>query len=400
MKYKFILKKGVNTENTIYIDPKNETSLDKLFLKLIYIGKLSKSSKIILNLDEVYNEDLKQFIIDFITIQTYNYKTPDLINNINIRKSLIGTVINEVRHMIDSPPNIMDIFTITEYIQQNTPSNIKIDILDENDLIRLNMNYILGMNNGSSKPAKMIVLTYNTNNDKPVILVGKGVIFDSGGINLKRGNFSNMKSDKSGALYVWGLIKSLAINEVNGHFIGIMPFIENMPGNRAIHPGDILKGCDGRTVEVVNTDAEGRVILADALCWANKNISNPKLTIDLATLTGAVGNIFGNLGTGLMCNKHGEKYADELIKIGDEIREYFWKLPLHRAFKNYLNSNVADYRNYSDDISAGTIMAGMFLAEYAPQNTPWIHLDIAGVAYKKYSTGEPMLALYYFLINL
>jgi len=401
MKFQIFLKKGINTENNIYIDLNNEISIDKLLSKLILIGKLSIKKKITLNLDEVYNENLKQYIIDFITIQTYNYKTPNLIHNITIPfGSVIGNVINEVRYIIDSPPNIMNIYTINQYILDNTPKNVKINILEEDDLIKLNMNYILGMNHGSNKPAKMLVLTYATNSDNPVVLLGKGVIFDSGGLNLKRGNFSDMKSDKSGALYVWGLIKALSINQVSGNFIGIMPFIENMPGSKAIHPGDILKGCNGKTIEVINTDAEGRVILADAFCWADKNIDNPKITIDIATLTGSVRSIFGGLGTGLMCNQFANKYADKLMNIGDEIREYFWKLPLHRTFKKYLHSNVADYRNFSDDITAGAIMAGMFLAEYAPKNTPWIHLDIAGVAYKTQSTGEPMLALYYFLTRL
>jgi len=401
MNFNISLKKGVNTHNNIFIDPEDEISIDNLLENLIVIGKYSLKHKISLNLDKVNNDKLKQFIIDFLTVQTYHYKTPHLIRNINIPlHSEIGNVINEVRHIIDTPPNLMDIYNIHQYIIDNTPDNIKIDILEEKDLIKLNMNYILGMNKGSNKPCKMIVLTYATNKNNPVVLVGKGVIFDSGGLNLKRGNFSDMKSDKTGALYVWGLIKALALNNVSGNFIGIMPFIENMPGSKAIHPGDILKGCDGKTTEVVNTDAEGRVILADALCWANKNIHNPKITIDIATLTGSVRSIFGGLGTGLMSNQLGNTYADKLINIGDEIREYIWKLPLHRCFKKYLNSNVADYRNHSDNISAGAIMAGMFLAEFAPKNTPWIHLDIAGVAFKEQSTGEPMLALYYFLTRL
>jgi leucyl aminopeptidase len=401
MEFNFFLKKGITTKNDIYIDINDEISLDNLISKLISIGNIAKNNKIILNLDDISIEHLKNYIIDFITIQTYNYKKRELIQNITMPgKSIIGSIINETRYIIDSPPNIMNINTITEYIQNNTPSNVKITIIEEDELIKLNMNYIVNMNKGSEYPAKMIVLTYQTIEENPVVLVGKGVIFDSGGLNIKRGNFSDMKCDKTGAIYVWGLIKALSLNNVDGHFIGLLPLIENMPGSGAVHPGDILRGCNDKTVEVVNTDAEGRLILADALCWANKNINNPKLTIDIATLTGTTISIFGSLGTALMSNKSAQPYVEELIRIGDNTREYYWPLPLHRIFQKYLNSDVADYRNHSDNISAGTIMAGMFLAEFAPKDTPWIHLDIAGVAYRQNATGEPMLSLYYFLAYL
>jgi leucyl aminopeptidase len=401
MEFRFIEGVGKSDSNTIYIEPENEISRDNLILKLIAIGKIERHNKIRLNLDRIYNKKLKQFIIDFITIQTYNYKKRDLIKNIRMPgKSTIGSVINECRYIIDSPPNIMNINTITDYIRVNTPENIDISILDEDTLKKLDMNLLVGMNSGSKYPASMIVLTYKTADIDPVVIVGKGVIFDSGGLNLKHGDFADMKSDKTGAIYVWGLIKAMALDNIGGHFVGLLPFIENMPGLDAIHPGDILKGCDGRTVEVTNTDAEGRVILADALCWANKNIHRPRLTIDIATLTGQAVSIYGNLGTAVMCNKSGDKYVRQLVSLGDINGEYFWQLPLHRVYKKYLDSDVADYRNFSPEISASTIMAGMFLAEFAPKKTPWIHLDIAGVSYRNNATGEPMLSLYYFLSEL
>ena len=401
MEFRLIEGTRESDSNTIYIEPENEVSRDNLILRLITIGKIARHTKIKLNLEKIYNKKLKQFIIDVITIQTYNYKNKYLIKNIRMRgKSIIGSVINECRYIIDSPPNIMNINTITDYIRVNTPENIDISILDEDTLKKLDMNLLVGMNSGSKYPASMIVLTYKTADIDPVVIVGKGVIFDSGGLNLKHGDFADMKSDKTGAIYVWGLIKAMALNNTGGHFVGLLPFIENMPGVDALHPGDILKSCDGRTVEVINTDAEGRVILADALCWANKNIHRPRLTIDIATLTGQAVSIYGNLGTAVMCNKPGDKYVRQLVSLGDINGEYFWQLPLHRVYKKYLESDVADYRNFSAEISASTIMAGMFLAEFAPKKTPWIHLDIAGVAYRNNSTGEPMLTLYYFLSEL
>jgi leucyl aminopeptidase len=401
MEYRFIEGVGKSDSNTIYIELENEISRDNLILKLIAIGKTERDKKIRLNLDRIYNKKLKQFIIDFITIHTYNYKKRDLIKNTRMPgRSTIGSVINECRYIIDSPPNIMNINTITDYIRVNTPENIDISILDEDTLKKLDMNLLVGMNSGSRYPASMIVLTYKTADIDPVVLVGKGVIFDSGGLNLKHGDFSSMKYDKTGAIYVWGLIKALALENTSGHFVGLLPFIENMPGSNALHPGDILKGCNGRTVEVTNTDAEGRVILADALCWANKNIHRPRLTIDIATLTGQAMSIYGSLGTAVMCNKSGDEYVRQIVRLGDNNGEYFWQLPLHRVYKKYLDSDVANYRNFSPEISASTIMAGMFLAEFAPKKTPWIHLDIAGIAYRNNATGEPMLTLYYFLSEL
>ena len=398
MEFKFIQGTGKTTNRHIYIDTGSDLSRDILIQHIIGIAKIARDHKVKINLQKVYSDDLKKFIVDLLTIQSYNYKNKDLIKNIDMpEKSIIGSVINECRYIIDSPPNIMNIHTITDHIMKNTPKNIEISILDEETLKSLDMNLIVGMNSGSRYPASMIVLTYKKNPVDPVVLVGKGVIFDSGGINIKSGDFSNMKCDKTGAIYVWGLIKALSLNNIDGHYVGLLPFIENMPDSKALHPGDILKGCDGRTVEVLNTDAEGRVILADALCWANKNIPNPSLTIDIATLTGLAAVMFGNLGTALMCNKTGEKYVDKLITMGDDNGEYFWQLPLHSVFKKYLVSDVADYKNYSPEISADTIMAGMFLAEFAPKKTPWIHLDIAGVAYHEKATGAPMLTLYNFL---
>jgi leucyl aminopeptidase len=401
MEYTFIEGLGKSTNNIIYISPKSELSKDKLVDKLNELGKLSNDEKIKINLDKIISPELKVFIIDMLTTQSYNYKNPENVKNIDMPgNSVIGNVINECRHIIDSPANIMHANAIISYMKKNTPKNITITILNEKQLKKLNMNLLVGMNSGSKYPASMAILTYKKTNVSPIVLVGKGVIFDSGGLNIKNSDFSNMKSDKTGAIYVWGLIKTLSLNNINGHFVGILPFIENMPSSKALHPGDVLKGCSGKTVEVTNTDAEGRIILADAMCWANKHIENPRLTIDIATLTGMAVAIFGSLGSAIMCNKKGEKITKQLIEIGDNNGEYFWQLPLHHRYLKYLESDVADYKNYNADISADTIMAGMFLAEFAPKNTPWLHLDIAGVAYREQSTGEPMLSIYQLLTNL
>jgi leucyl aminopeptidase len=206
-----------------------------------------------------------------------------------------------------------------------------------------------------------------------------------------------MKCDKTGAVYVYGLIKTIAQMGLEGHFIALLPIVENMPSKDAVHPGDIIKTCNGKTVEISNTDAEGRIILADALCYAQKTFSNMKLIVDIATLTGQASSILGNMGTIVLHNKLGKSFSDKLYEIGNDNHELYWTLPLHRKFTKLLESDVADYISYNPNAHADTIMAGLFLNEFVNPKTPWMHLDIAGVAYKQHATGEPLSSLFYFL---
>ena len=402
MEYKFI--EGVNklqidNPNVIFVEKNNEVSMDKLFLSMAEIGKKSQNANIKINLESVYDNNLKNIILENLTTANYSFKKSRgslLLPN----KSIIAEIVNECRKIIDTPANLMNAEILTNYIVNQRISGLSYEILGEDELKRASLNGILAVNQGSNNQAKMLVIRYGNNRLEPIVLIGKGIVFDSGGINIKSGEFVDMKADKTGAVYAWGLIKALALNRVPGHYIAILPLAENMPDGHSMHPGDIYPTCDGRTVEISNTDAEGRLILADAMCWTQKNIKNPKLLIDLATLTGMAAAFFGSMGTAAMTNKLGKSYLNRLIEIGDKHHEYYWEVPLHRVFRSKLDSRVADLKNYNPSINAGTIMAGMFLNEFIPNTTPWIHLDIAGVSYKDESTGEPMLSLYHFLINL
>lgn len=355
--------------------------------------------------------DLRQVIIDKFIIAYYNYKTykngyeiPNVFLETGNPISQYGTIALtalDCMRIIDSPPNIMNTESIVDYILNNRVPGLDIEVIGPEDLKKHNYEGLLAVNQAcSTRPPKMLILRYNglvqKEKAKPIVFVGKGVIFDSGGINIKYGEFSDMKHDKTGAIYVWGLLKTLAMTKSRGDFIGVLPFVENMPGSNAIHPGDIIRACRNKTVEVANTDAEGRLILADALCWITNNNIKPSMIIDIATLTGQASSIFGELGTAVMTNDMGAKYVSGLQQIGEKWREYFWTLPIHRVFRKYLQSNVADITN-SPSIRAGTIMAGMFLAEFVDADVPWIHLDIAGVAFKKRATGSPLCSIYYFI---
>jgi len=395
----------------------DEDSLDRLYSKITKLAT-KKQLHLILNLDGVttYSEQ----IIEAFCIASYSYKELHRLENVYIRSksfmhtqpylkkisecSIISNITLECMRLVDTPPNIIDSNTLLDFIKKNKHSEMKLKILEEPNLKDKNMNGILAVNSGSKNPARLIEIKYYKNSKNssditlnPVVLVGKGVIFDSGGLNLKRGDFRDMKCDKTGAVYVYGLIKAIAEMGIDGHFIGLLPIVENMPSKDAVHPGDIITTCNGKTIELSNTDAEGRIILADALCYAQKTFPEMKLIIDVATLTGQAASIFGNMGTVVLHNKRAKSFCDKLQQIGNNNRESYWTLPLHRKFTALLQSDVADYISYNPNAHADTIMAAVFLNEFVEPKTPWIHLDIAGVAYKQHATGEPMSSLFRFL---
>jgi leucyl aminopeptidase len=390
----------------IYFNTNDELSLDEFYEKLWKIAK-KNHLKCRLNLDFV-SDEYKRIIVESFIIGAYTYKDLNRLKNVFVGnrtildESPLAYIITQCMSIIDTPPNKMNSIILDKFVREHADKNISIETFEEDRIAAEGLNGILAVNQGSINPAKMIILRYSHPSDikeDPVVLVGKGVIFDSGGLNIKHGDFKNMKCDKAGAVYVYGLIQALAVNKARGNFIGFMPLVENMPSNNAVHPGDIISTCNGKTIEISNTDAEGRIILADALCWVRKNISSPKMIIDMATLTGQAVSIFGGLGTALISNKAGEQISKELMNIGDKYREFYWILPIHRQFRAMLESDVADYISYNPTSNADTILAGVFLNEFVDPKVPWIHLDIAGVAYKDNATGEPMRSLYYFLLN-
>ena len=302
----------------------------------------------------------------------------------------IANVQNEIRSLINMPANLLNSNVYSKYIKSNISKKIKLKVYDEKVLKKIGCNLILGVNNGSKYPAKLLILEYKNidkkekGKSKPVALIGKGVMFDSGGLNIKTGDFSDMKTDMAGSAIVYGTIKLLEHFNIKGHFIGLLPIVENMVDANSTRPGDILTAYNGKTVEIIDTDAEGRLIMADALAFS-KNF-NPYLCIDIATLTGQVAAIFGSKSAVVMGNNN--KLIQDMINSGIKNNEKFWELPMWKEYVELTKSNIADYKNYTYGVSAGTIMAGAFLSNFVPQNTNWLHLDIAGVDFLKSNTNN------------
>jgi len=278
------------------------------------------------------------------------------------------------------------------------PAALNVQILEEEDMAKLGMGALLSVSRGSRQPAKLIVLQYNgsATNKNPVVLVGKGVTFDSGGISIKPGAaMDEMKFDMCGAASVFGTVSAVAELALPVNLVGIVPATENLPDGDASKPGDIVTSMSGQTIEVLNTDAEGRLILCDALTYADK--FDPDVVVDIATLTGACVIALGHHATGLLSND--QALADELLAAGRTSGDRAWQLPLWDEYDEQLVSNFADMANIGGR-SAGTITAACFLARFS-KNYHWAHLDIAGVAWKsgkdKGATGRPVPLLMQFL---
>ncbi len=277
---------------------------------------------------------------------------------------------------------------------------MKVQVLECKDMEKLGMGTLLSVAQGSVQPPKLITLEYRGagKSQKPVVLVGKGVTFDTGGISIKPApEMDEMKFDMCGAASVLGTLKAVAEMKLPINVVGIIPATENMPGGRATKPGDIVTSMSGQTIEILNTDAEGRLILCDALTYAER--FEPDVVVDIATLTGACVIALGHVASGLFSNN--EAIAKELIAAGDTANDRAWHMPLWDDYQEQLKSNFADFANIGGR-PAGSITAACFLARFA-KKFKWAHLDIAGTAWKsgkeKGSTGRPVPLLTQFLVN-
>jgi leucyl aminopeptidase len=277
---------------------------------------------------------------------------------------------------------------------------IKTTVLEKKDMEKLGMGSFLSVTRGSAQPPKLITIEYHgaDKKQKPIVLVGKGITFDTGGISLKPGaDMDEMKYDMSGAGSVLGTLQAIAEMELPINVVGVIPTCENMPGGTATKPGDIVTSMSGQTIEILNTDAEGRLILCDALTYSAK--FNPDTVIDIATLTGACVIALGNVASGMFAND--DKLAKELIAAGEQAHDRVWQLPLWEDYQPLLDSNFADMANIGGR-AGGTITAACFLARFT-RDYRWAHLDIAGTANKsgkdKGATGRPVPLLTQYLIN-
>ncbi|WP_076982484.1 leucyl aminopeptidase [Bathymodiolus thermophilus thioautotrophic gill symbiont] len=304
------------------------------------------------------------------------------------------------RTLGDLPPNICTPTYLANTAQDLAKTfGLTCEILEEAEMSKLGMGSLLSVSKGSIEPPKLISLSYNGNgNANPIVLVGKGVTFDSGGISLKPGTaMDEMKYDMCGAASVLGTMRAVVEMGLKVNLTVVVPAVENMPAHNASKPGDVVKSMSGQTIEILNTDAEGRLILCDALTYVEKY--NPDVVIDVATLTGAVIMALGKHRSGLMSND--QDLADDIISASQTAFDGVWQLPLDEEYDELLKSNFADMANIGGR-EAGSITAGCFLARYA-QNYRWAHLDIAGTAWlsgaKKGATGRPVALLTQFVLD-
>jgi leucyl aminopeptidase len=278
--------------------------------------------------------------------------------------------------------------------------SIKTTVLEEKDMQKLGMGAFLSVTRGSEQPAKLITLEYHgaAKTQKPIVLVGKGITFDSGGISLKPGaEMDEMKYDMCGAASVLGTMQAIAEMGLKLNVVGVIPSCENLPSGRATKPGDIVTSMSGQTIEILNTDAEGRLILCDALTYSAK--FKPDTVIDIATLTGACVIALGHVASGMFSNE--DNLAKELLAAGEQSHDRIWQLPLWEDYQPLLDSNFADMQNIGGR-AGGTITAACFLSRFT-KDYRWAHLDIAGTAWKsgkeKGATGRPVPLLTQYLIN-
>jgi leucyl aminopeptidase len=306
------------------------------------------------------------------------------------------------KHLGDLPGNICTPTYLAEQAIELSKkyADLNVKILEESDMAALGMGALLSVSRGSRQPAKLITLNYQCGdkNAKPIVLIGKGLTFDAGGISLKPGpGMDEMKYDMCGGASVLGTLLAVAQMRLPLNIVGLIPTSENMPDGDANKPGDILTSMSGKTIEVLNTDAEGRLLLCDTLTYAERY--NPEVVIDIATLTGAVGVALGRVVSGLLGND--DALCDELTAAGEIANDNVWRLPLWEEYQEQLKSNFADMANVGGK-DAGTITAACFLARFA-EKFRWAHLDIAATAWRtgptKGATGRPVSLLSQYLIN-
>ena len=288
------------------------------------------------------------------------------------------------RDLVSEPGNILHPDEYAKRLSALKKFGLKINIYDTKKLKKLGMNALLGVGQGSIRGSYLVTMEWNgaKNNSKPLAFVGKGVCFDTGGISLKPAKFmEDMTYDMAGSATVVGLMKNLALRKAKINAVGVVGLVENMPGGNAQRPGDIVKSYSGKTIEILNTDAEGRLVLADALTFTEKKFQ-PKFMIDLATLTGAIIVSLGSEYAGLFSND--DKLSKQLLNAGEKVDEKLWRMPLHKNFDKLIDSKNADMQNINYVGGAGATTAAQFLKRFILNKTPWAHLDIAGMAFSKY----------------
>jgi leucyl aminopeptidase len=280
------------------------------------------------------------------------------------------------RDLVNEPPNVLDPEEFARRAQGLTKLGVEVEVLDEKALRKLNMRALLGVGQGSAKESRVVIMRWNggKQNAQPVAFIGKGVVFDSGGISIKPGGgMEDMKGDMAGAACVVGLMHALAARKARVNALGVIGLVENMPDGNAQRPGDIVTSLSGQTIEIINTDAEGRLVLADLL-WHVQERYKPKFMIDLATLTGAILVALAQEYAGLFSNN--DELSERLAAAGQATGERVWRMPLGAEFDKMIDSKFADMKNVGGR-NGGSITAAQLLQRFV-NDVPWVHLDIAG----------------------
>ena len=286
------------------------------------------------------------------------------------------------RDLVSEPANMLYPDTFAERLQELSAHGVEVTVLDEKQLEKIGMGSLLCVGLGSERESKVVVMKWNGAKDTkaaPFLAVGKGVTFDTGGISIKpAGGMEEMTMDMGGAGVVSGLMKTVAMRKAKANVVGIVGLVENMPDGKATRPGDIVTSLSGKTIEVINTDAEGRLVLADLLTYAQREFK-PAATVNLATLTGAIIVALGNYNAGLFSNS--DALAEQLSDAAGAEGEGLWRLPLSKEYDDLIKSSLADMKNVGGR-SAGSITAAQFLQRFV-DDSPWAHIDIAGVTLRK-----------------
>ncbi|MDF3605912.1 leucyl aminopeptidase [Paracoccus sp. DMF-8] len=299
------------------------------------------------------------------------------------RAAALGAAVAEgvffTRDLISEPANVLTTSDFADRLLAMRELGLEVEVLDEDELAKLGMRALLAVGQGSESPSKVVVMRWNggEGDEAPLALVGKGVVFDTGGISIKPGaGMEEMTMDMGGAGVVAGVMRTLALRRAKANVVGLVGLVENMPDGRAYRPGDIVKSMKGDTIEIINTDAEGRLVLADVLWYAQERFAL-KAVIDLATLTGAIIIALGHDHAGIFAND--DALADSLLKAAKAEGEGAWRLPLGPSYDGLIESRLADMKN-TGGRSAGSITAAQFLQRFVRKGQPWVHIDIAGVA--------------------
>lgn len=291
------------------------------------------------------------------------------------------------RDLVNEPANVLTTTTFAERLVAMESLGLKVEVLEEKDLEALGMRTLLAVGQGSASPSKVVVMQWNggAKDAAPLALVGKGVVFDTGGISLKPASgMEDMTMDMGGAGTVAGVMRAVALRKAKANVVGIVGLVENMPSGTAIRPGDVVTSMKGDTVEILNTDAEGRLVLCDAL-WYTQERFAPAAMVDLATLTGAIIIGLGHENAGVFSNDNA--FCNAFLKAAEAEGEGAWRMPLGQAYDDMLKSPIADMKNIGGR-AAGSVTAAQFLQRFVKKDVPWIHLDIAGVASVK--SGTPL----------